>query len=251
MVGLLRGWLRWSLMGCVIFLAVQMQASTTSVTYTRVEEMTGWSTCGNCGNSGSSGATANYVMARGITSPSRDGSSSKYSISGGAAYSNGYWFIDHKAPTHGVTYLAYDFYLYVPSGYQNAPQAIEFECQQRVGGWVYNFAWQADYADNSWRIFNYGTRTWNSVGLGLQRFSAGTWHHIVAEFHANTSTHTGYHDALTIDGVRHAVNKATAAKYTGNWTPRFTNGFQLDQNSGPTAYHVYVDNMQIRMQYPQ
>lgn len=249
MVRLFQGGLHRSLIGCVIFLAVQMQASTASVTYTRVEEMTGWFTCGNCGNSGSDGATADYVMTRGITSPTLDGSSSKYSISGGGAYSNGYWYINHTAPTRGVTYLAYDFYLYVPSGYQNAPQAIEFECQQRVGGWVYNFAWQANYAANSWRIFNYGTRTWTSVGLALQRFSAGTWHHIAAEFHTNTSTHTVYHDALTIDGVRHAVNHAMAAKYTGNWSNRFTNAFQLDMNSDPTAYHVYVDNMQLRMQY--
>jgi hypothetical protein len=251
MVRLLQRWLRWSVMGCAMVIAAQMQASTVSTTYSRIEEMTGWFTCGNCGNTGSSGATANYYMTRGITSPTLDGSSSKYSISGGAPYSNGYWFIDHKAPTHGVTYLAYDFYLYIPSGYQNAPQAIEFECQQRASAWVYNFAWQANYAGNNWRYFNYGTRTWVSSGVALQRFSPGTWHHIVAEFHTNTSTHTVYHDALTVDGVRHAVNRATAAKYTGNWSNRFTNAFQLDMNGSDTAYHVYVDAMKVTMQYPQ
>lgn len=249
MVRLLCSRLVWSVMGCVILIATQTQASTASVTYTRVEEMTGWQTCGACGNSGGGGAVANYVMTRGLTSPALDGSASKFSISGSTPYTNGYWWLTHAAPSRGVTYLAYDFYLYVPSGYQNAPQAIEFECQQRVSGWVYNFAWQANYAGNTWRIFNYVTKTWENSGIALQRFSPGTWHHIVAEYHTNTSSHTVYHDALTIDGVRHAVNHADPAKYTGNWSNEFTNAFQLDLNRYDTAYHVYVDDMQVRMQY--
>lgn len=249
MVRMSRRKLQWSLMGCVMFLAVQMQASTTSVTYTRVEEMTGWQTCGACGNSGGTGSVASYAMTRGVTSPTLDGSSSRFSIGGTVPYTNGYWYLRHQAPSRGLTYLAYDFYVYVPSGSQNAPQAIEFECQQTVNAWVYNFAWQADYANNSWRIFNYVTRKWESSGLALQRFAPGTWHHIMAEYHTNTSTHTVYHDALTIDGVRHVINKVHSAKYTGNWTNQFTNAFQLDMNGSATDYHVYVDEMRVRMNY--
>lgn len=232
-------------------LSLAAQASTLSTTYTRVEEMTGWLTCGACGNTGGTGSIAQYSMTRGITTPSMDGSSSKFAIGGSTPYTNGYWYYRHTAISKGITYLAYDFYIYVPSGSLNAPQAIEFECQQRVNGWVYNFAWQAEYPNNQWRIFNYVKKTWENSGLSLTRFSTGKWHHIIAEYHTNTSTHTVYHDALTVDGVRRTLTHLDPAKYTGNMTNEFTNAFQLDLNSTATDYHVYVDNMKITAKYPQ
>ena len=70
-------------------------------------------------------------MSRGITAPAIDGNSTsaEYSIGGPYAYANGYWYISHTAPKAPVQALTYDFWLYVPSGSENAPQAIEFECQ--------------------------------------------------------------------------------------------------------------------------
>ena len=214
------------------------------VVYSRVEEMTGWQTCGSCGDSGGAGALAKYGMIRGITSPSTDGSSSQFHISG-PGYSDGYWYLQHAAVNSGLGYLRYEFNLYVPAASANAPQAIEFECQQRINGWIYNFAWQANYAANRWRIFNYGMKRWEDSGLALKRFAPGTWHHIIAEYHNSLSAHTVYHDALTIDGVRHVIAKTHPAKYVGNWSNQFTNAFQLDLNSSGTAYKVYVDAMKI------
>jgi hypothetical protein len=227
--------------------AVAVQASSLPATYTRVEEATGWSTCGNCGNTGGNGQTASYSMTRGIPSPSLDGSSSKFSISG-PAFTNGYWYLNHSAPSTALSYLRYEFEIYIPSGYQNAPQAIEFECQHRLNGWVYNFAFQANYAANQWRTFNYVNSTWENVGLPLTRFAPGTWHHVIAYFHEYTAKHLVYHDGLTIDGVAHPLSFTTPAKYTGNTWDRFTNAFQLDLNASGTPYHVYLDNMTIAMQ---
>jgi hypothetical protein len=236
--------------GLLLALASPLWATTVSTTYSRVEELTGWLTCGSCGDNGGDGALANYYMTRGITTPSMDGSSSKFSISATKPYANGYWYFNHSAPDHALTYLSYEFYVYIPSGYQNAPQAIEFECQHRVNGWVYNFAWQADYASNTWRFFNYSTKSWVYSGLSLKRFTAGAWHHVIATFHTSSTSHTVYHDTLTIDGVQHTVNKSNSATYTGNYYNRFTNAFQLDINGVDTAYHLYVDGMKINLQYP-
>jgi Bacterial Ig domain len=214
-------------------------------TWGRIEESSSWQTCGACGNSGGSGALANYSMTRGITSPSMDGSASKFSISG-PAYSNGYWYVGHQAaPSRGMQYLAYQFDLYIPSGYENAPQAIEFECQQRLNGWTYNFAWQAEYPTNVWRVFNYALRKWESTRIGLNRFTPGVWHHIMAEFHTDPIKHVVYHDVLTIDGVRHAANIVHSAKSTGGSANYLTNAFQLDLNGRGTPYHVYVDRMSV------
>lgn len=241
----------------VVYVNVSGGSTTTSSTstststagttvYDRVEEKTGWQTCGNCGNTGATGATATYHMARGIGSPSEDGSSSEFSISG-PAFKNGYWWISHTpAPSGALKYLRYEFDIYVPAASANAPQAIEFECQQRLNGWVYNFAWQAEYGGNVWRVFNYNARAWESTGIPFQHFTPGTWHHIVTEFHNNPTTHQGYHDAITVDGVRHVVsqNAVHSAKNTGG-SNYFNNAFQLDLNSKGTSYKVYVDRMKV------
>jgi hypothetical protein len=206
--------------------------------------MSGWLTCGACGNTGGTGAVANYSMTRGITSPSESGSSAEFSISG-PAFKNGYWYIaQHPIPPGGLQYLSYAFDLYVPSGSQNAPQAIEFELQQGLNGWTYNFAWQAEYPGNVWRVFNYVQRKWEATSIALTHFSPGTWHHVLAEFHTDPVKHVVYHDALTIDGVRHQVNLAHSAKSTGQ-SNYLHNAFQLDLNKSGTPYHVYVDNMTV------
>lgn len=220
-------------------------APTSNTTFlNEIQQWTGWQTCGACGNTGGGGAVATYSMIRGIGFPSLSGSSAEFTIGGTYPYADAYWYYRHSALSKAFKTLRYEFDLYVPSGSQNAPQAIEFECQERLNGYVYNFAWQALYAGNQWRVFNYTLKRWESSGIPLTRFTPGTWHHIVAEYHNDPATHTTYHDALTIDGVRYPLSIKHAATPTtaGN---EFTNAFQLDLNSVPTPYKVYVDNMKI------
>jgi hypothetical protein len=128
---------------------------------------------------------------------------------------------------------------------ENLPQAIEFECQQILNGWVYNFSWQALYPGNQWRIFNYGLKQWDATGIALTRFTPGTWHHIAAEYHNDTVNHLVLHDALTVDGVRIPVGITHNAFFSGAANNQFTNAVQLDSNSTAAAYSVYVDKMRI------
>jgi hypothetical protein len=229
----------------VVYVTASATAPTTTdlTTFTRIEEQTEWTTCGSCGNTGGTGAVASYSMTRGISSPSKDGSSAKFWIGGSYAYKNAYWYIHQKAPAAPVKYLKYEFDLYVPAASATAPQAIEFECQQKANGYIYNFAWQANYAGGTWRIFDYVNRRWDYGGLNLTKFSPNTWHHIVSEFH--TEGTTVVHDALTIDGVRHAIGIKHAAKYVGGTSKSFTNAFQLDLNKTATDYSVLVDGMKV------
>ncbi len=217
-------------------------ASPSLTVFSRIEEQTDWKTCGNCGNTAATGATASYTMTRGITNPTTDGSSTEFWIGGNYPYKNGYWYIHQTAPTAPVQYLKYEFDLYVPKAYATAPQAIEFECQQKVGGYIYNFAWQANYPGKAWRIFDYVNRKWDPSGLSFGGFTPDTWHHVVAEYHIDG--HYVVHDALTIDGVRKVVSKRHAAKpaTTGRY---LTNAFQLDLNGKAPDYKVYVDGMRI------
>ena len=233
----------------VKYITVTVPTTTiTGTNFSDLQESSNWLTCGNCGNSGGTGTQASYTMTRGITSPTVDGTSTsaEFWVGGSTAYVNAYWYLKNTAPSAPVSKLVYDFWLYVPAQYVNAPQAIEFECQQTVNEYTYNFAWQADYPTHTWRTFDYVNRVWVATNLAFPGFTGDTWHHIVAEYHANGTTTV--HDALTVDGVRMPVGVVHNAKpVTQTWNS-FTNAFQLDLNKYATNYKVYVDKMQVTYQ---
>jgi hypothetical protein len=222
--------------------------TTPSATVIDHVEESPWLTCGNCGNNGGTGATAAYSDTLGIASPSEDGSSTQFSIAATVPFTNGYFYQKHTPVTTQINALTYEFDLYIPQGSENSPQAIEFECQQILNGWVYNFSWQALYPGDQWRIFDYGLSRWDSTGLAFTRFTPGAWHHILAEYHNDTTAHTVLHDALTIDGVRFPVNISHNAFFSGAINNQFTNAVQLDSNSTATAYSIYIDKMRITYQ---
>jgi hypothetical protein len=219
----------------------------TATVINRVEESP-WLTCGSCGNNGGVGPTAAYSDTLGIAAPSEDGSATQFSIAATVPFTNGYFYQHHTPVTTQINALTYEFDIYIPVGSENLPQAIEFECQQIVDGWVYNFSWQALYPGNEWRIFDYGLKRWDATGLTVTRFTPGTWHHIMAEYHNDTVTHTVLHDALTVDGVRTPVNITHNAFFSGAVNNQFTNAVQLDSNSTAAAYSVFIDQMKITYQ---
>jgi hypothetical protein len=221
---------------------------TSNTTVINKVEESPWLTCGACGNNGGVGPTATYFDTLGIAMPSEDGSATQFSIAASVPFTNGYFYQKHTPVTTQIGALTYEFDLYIPTGSENLPQAIEFECQQILDGWVYNFSWQALYPGNQWRIFDYGLKRWDATGLTVTRFSPGTWHHIVAEYHNDTVAHTVLHDALTVDGVRMPVNITHNAFFSGAVNNQFTNAVQLDSNSTAAAYSVYIDQMKIMYQ---
>jgi hypothetical protein len=209
-----------------------------------VEDTKNWLTCGNCGNGGATGPTANFSFTPGIASPSEDGSSTQFSIAASVPFTNAYFYQEHTPVTSQINALTYEFDLYIPQGMQTAPQAIEFECQQILGGYVYNFGWQALYIGNIWRIFDYGLKQWDATSVPFAGFTPGTWHHILAEYHNDITNHIVFHDALTVDGVRYPVN-VTHNAFNSGANNQFTNAVQLDSNSAATPYSIYVDKMTI------
>jgi len=210
-----------------------------------VQEDSGWLTCGGCGNDKKHSQEATYSMTRGLTTPAIDNksTSAEFSIGGPYSYTDAYWHHPNTAIKTPVKKLVYDFYLYVPAASAKAPQGIEFECQQSVNGYTYNYAWQADYGSHKWRTFDYINKVWVATTIPFVAFTPDTWHHIVAEYHADGTN--AVHDALTVDGVRILVNRSNPALHTGSKGESMSNAFQLDLNSVPTAYSVYVDKMTV------
>ena len=209
-----------------------------------IQNQSGWQTCGGCGNDGGSGQGPAYGLTQGVSSPSLSGSSTDFWITGGPAFTGGYYFIEQPPVPNPVTYLRYEFDIYVPSQYATAPQALEFECQQNANGYTYNYAWQADYASNTWRVFNYTTKQWEPTSIAFHPFAADSWHHVIAVYHASGTQII--HDSLTVDGTTNPANITHDALFTGNG-PELTNAFQVDLDANSTPYHVYVDNMKMTL----
>jgi len=198
--------------------------------------------CGGCGNDGGGGQGPDYNFTQGVGNPSLSGNATDFFLNGGPPLSGGYYFLELPTMGNPLSSLRYDVDLFIPGQYANAPQGIEFECQQTVNGNTYNFAWQADYSSNTWRVFNYTTKTWEPTGIQLQRFAPDTWHHLAATFH--TAGTQAVHDTLIVDEHTYNVNIAHEATQTGTKL-EFTTGFQLDLNAASSPYHVFLDNMQI------
>jgi hypothetical protein len=171
----------------------------------------------------------------------------QFSIAPTVAYTNGYFYQEHTPVSAPMAALTYEFDLYIPQGMEAAPQALEFECQQDSNGWVYNFAWQANYAGGFWRTFDYGLKRWDSTPISFVGFTPGTWHHVLAEYHNDLTAHIVYHDALTVDGTRYPVH-ITHNAFESGASDQFTNAVQLDSNSTATSYSVYLDKMRITYQ---
>jgi hypothetical protein len=184
-----------------------------------------------------------------VATPSESGRATNFSISATVPFTNAYFYRQEPVIKTQINALTYEFDLYIPAGMETAPQAIEFECQQTLNGWVYNFAWQAQYhGANVWRTFDYGLQQWQSANVAFTPFTPGTWHHILVEYHNDTTNHTVFHDAITVDGVRTVVGITHNAFFSGAANNQFTNAFQLDSNSTATPYNVYVDKMRITYQ---
>lgn len=223
--------------------------------------------CNSGGNQAPTPAAIPWTSA-----PNEDGHSIEFPTQNpAAAYNTNYWWVTHTPPSGSVShYFKYEFDLWIPTGFGNAPQGIEWECQQTINGNVYNFGWQAQYVrsssgapDNIYKVYRYpppsgGTGGWEPVNLPLTRFPENEWTHIVAEYHVDSSG-TIWHDALT---VSNSLGSARLDPYldpgTGVypsishvppfWSGRsnqFSNAFQLDVNGSGTAYHVFVDKMKL------
>jgi len=239
--------------------------------YSNLDDINPWDICGSgCGNTGGSGSqpvTSQNV----VSSPSEDGSAHQFSIGGGSSqpFTNAYWFINRTpssnppSPSGVVTTQSYSFDLLIPSGEQNAPQAIEWETHQQFNGVVYNTGWQANYADSGdptkmrMRTFQWNTSPqqpntpnlgWHDTGILIPRFSPDTFHHVQVDEHVSGSTI--FFDDIIVDGIKYTPTNTSGQSHQAinagsGFGDKFNNAFQLDMNGSATPFEVFIDNMNL------
>jgi hypothetical protein len=205
-----------------------------------IDQMTGWQSCNSCAGPGGAGAAIPYSMTQNQSTPSMDGKSVKFSVSGSSAYGAALWWKQLGADSTKRNFV-YDLYFYMTT--PQYAQALEFDMNQAVGGLRYIFGTQCDYKDHKdWDVFDGVARRWVQTGIPCVAPSAYTWHHLVLEFQRTTGNQAKF-IAVTLDGKKSYFNKSFAPHSSS--VNELNVAFQMDQDGKANDYSTWVDKMKM------
>jgi len=215
----------------------------TTKTFTNIDQSTtGWGSCTTCAG-GKHNADV-YWMAQFQTSPSKDGSSTKFHIEASKSYSNALFWNKLGAQDY-ATHYTWDFWIYLSSDSTSA-QTLEYDMFQDVGGREYMFGSQCNYAAGYWDVWNQSTKHWIQTSLKCTKFSVSTWHHIVWNYHRTTSDNKMHFDSLTLDGVLHNINMTEpSGTLPKGWADGLGVQWQLDTGSSALTFGENIDEVKL------
>jgi hypothetical protein len=210
----------------------------TAVVKSDIDQMTGWASCTVCAGANANGPVAIYSMVENQASPSLDGRSAKFSISGSTPYSDALWWKQLGA-ADGATNLKYDLYFYITN--PGVAQALEFDNNQSNGVHKFIYGTQCNIKGGHWDVWGNAAGNWISTGIACGVPTAFVWHHLTWEFQ-RTSTNVIF-VGFTYDGVTHYVNKSYPAR---NSTVHEMNvAFQMDGDFAMHAYSTWLDKVSL------
>jgi len=212
-----------------------------SATYSSLDEQGGWQSCSACANRVYDGVfdTALFSTSQFRNSPSIDGASEEFWIGGDTPYTNALWWKE-VTPQSGATHLVYDTYLYYVN--PDAPEALEFDVNQVVGGYRYIFGTQCNYGRGAWDVWDTANHYWVHTGIGCW-FSPYEWHHITWEF--ARSGGQAVFVAVTVDGQKSYLNWSFWPMGEGG--SELNLAFQMDGNYRQTDYSVWLDKVSLNV----
>ncbi len=244
-------------------------ASAQIFTYSKIDESVavdngsnggiGWGSCVTCAGGVPTG-TASIASSPFITSPSVDGASRDFYISG-SAYTNGLWW--YKVGTNdAVSHFKMDFWLNVTSDTQYA-QALEFDVFQHNKqitqfdtGTRFMFGTQCNYAAGFWDVWDAGGHKWAHTNAVCNRFKPDTWYHITLNFHRSAPDNYEHYDSVTIE--QYNSKGRAASKKTYKWNIAFASAllptgwgenmglqFQMDIANTGASMTEYVDGVTL------
>jgi hypothetical protein len=238
----------WALVGCgPPEEAIDEDEAALSATSSGNEVLGGWDTCSNgpesnCGGAGGVGKVVQTFFDVNVSRGGRSGVADEHTKAG-VSYGTSYWYRQTGAPSFLATSVDFSTDIYVPSSVGTRYQAIEWDGEQHLGGYIYNYAWQAERPLGQWRWFEYGGGGWHDSGIPFTGFTPDRWHSVHAHYTVSGNTITN--DWLEIDGVRHTPTKPTAHQRVAGGGTKMNIGLQLDQDSAGDAMSVYWDNVNL------
>jgi hypothetical protein len=244
---------------CVIAVVLFYSTASLAVTrYRKIEDSTatdngnlGWGSCIDCAGGGSNNATISSSPFQ--TSPSLDGASRDFLISGDA-YSNGLWW-NKLGPNNSAANFSFDFWINVSSSTQ-AAQALEFDTFQFISGHRYMFGTQCNYAAGVWDIWNESAIAWVHTKVPCKKFLVNTWYHITSNFHRTSPDNLEHYDNLTITQYKssgriaansfYLINKTFPSGMTpSGWGDNLGIQFQMDIGPIGAQMQEWVDQVSL------
>ncbi len=223
----------------VAFLTLASSAAA-QTTISKIDQMSGWDQCTVCAGTNGAGSSASFSMTRGVSSPSMDGSATKFNLGGTNSYSNALWWKQLGAQS-AAHHFVYDIYFYLKT--PTSAQALEFDVNQSVGGHKYIFGTECSMkSTKTWRIWS-ASKSWFSTGVPCGVPSAYTWHHLTWEFQRTTDNKVKF-VSVTYDGNKHYLNTVVDPKSSS--TNELNVAFQMDGNKYQTDYSTWVDKISLR-----
>jgi hypothetical protein len=210
-----------------------------AVVKSNIDQMPSWESCTVCAGAGANGPVAVYSMVENQASPSLDGKSAKFSISGTHPYSDALWWKQLGA-ADSATNLKYDvdFYITNPA----VVQALEFDNNQSNGSRKFIYGTQCNIKGaNHWDVWGNAAGNWISTGIACSAPTAFQWHHLTWEF-KRTATNVIF-VGFTYDGVTHYVNRSYPAG--GSSVHEMNVAFQMDGDSAMHAYSAWLDRVTL------
>jgi hypothetical protein len=233
---------------CLLLLCSVAAWSDTKI-LSQIEDRQGWDSCVKC--AGGKSNNASIATSPFVTDPSVEGDSRNFYING-AAYSNALWW--YKLGSHNsAKNFKYDFWLNVSNNTQFA-QTLEFDAFQFVGGRIYMFGTQCNYAAKVWDVWNADANHWWHTTVPCTKFTPHTWYHVTMTFHRTTDDNYMHYDDLVIvktDSQRRAVStntyhfsKAMPSGKTG-WQDNTGVQFQIDIGKDGMEMQEWVDKVSL------
>jgi hypothetical protein len=209
-----------------------------AVVKSNIEQMTGWASCTVCAGPGAAGPVAIFSMVQNQASPSLDGNSAKFSISGPTPYSDALWWKQLGA-ADTATNLKYDLDFYITN--PGVAEALEFDNNQSNGAHHFIFATQCYIKGGHWDVWGNLSGNWLSTGIACTVPTAFQWHHLTWEFQrsATTVTYVGF----TYDGVTHYVNRTYPVRTSS--VHELNVAFQMDGDFAMHAFSTWLDRVTL------
>ena len=240
-------------------LTVTVSSSTSSgKTFYSLQKGSGWTgyalvppSWGICSTCTSSGSQLKWSWTPNISSPSKDGISTKTVYGGGTQWADVLWnnhligdFSSQGLPDFSHTLVpslhnfTYDVYFWV--GNASVSQAMEFDINQFVGGKSYIWGHECRIASGyEWDTWNNQTQHWVKSGIPCKPLT-NAWNHLILNVQRTSGGHLLFY-SINLNGSIAYLDRYDTPTST-NWYG-ITINYQLDGNSSSTPYTVYLDKL--------
>jgi len=214
-----------------------------ATTKAAVQTMSNWEWCtaklnGKPCASGLGDATSS--MTPGQDDPSLSGQSAHFTLGGPTPYSNALWWRGFDADTK-ATHFVYDLYFYLKS--PSAPEALEFDINQSMGGTRWTWGTECSYRDTGhWDIWDPEAGQWVTTSVPCPQVSANEWHQLT--WTVERVDGKAHYISVALDGDVHQVDKYYNPQqhFDGSGV---TVAFQMDGDYRQDPYSVWLDNVSL------